>query len=127
MTDAEDIRRAIERTGLRGFARRAGCAPAAVQRLLARGAYPVRGPHGEAMRAAVAEVLAEAGPEPAAIPAVPVRYAATLRLLARAPALAVDAPEQWAVAYALKTLAADCGYTLESCRLAPAREALEAP
>ena len=59
MTDAADIRRAIERAGLRGFARRSGCPPAAVQRLVKRGAYPERGPHGEAMRAAVAEVLAE--------------------------------------------------------------------
>ena len=68
MTDAADIRRAIERAGLRGFARRSGCPPAAVQRLVKRGAYPERGPHGEAMRAAVAEVLAEAGPEPCASP-----------------------------------------------------------
>ena len=68
MTDAADIRRAIERAGLRGFARRSGCPVAAVQRLIKRGAYPERGPHGEAMRAAVAEVLAEAGPEPCASP-----------------------------------------------------------
>ena len=68
MTDAADIRRAIERAGLRGFARRSGCPPAAVQRLVKRGAYPERGPHGEAMRAAVAEVLADAGPEPCASP-----------------------------------------------------------
>ena len=77
------------------------------------------------MRSAVAEVLAESGP--AASPAVPKRCAATVRLLARAPALAVDVPEEWAVAYALNTLAKDCGYTLESFRLSPAREALEAP
>ena len=51
---------------MRGFARRSGCPPAAVQRLVKRGAYPGRGPHGAAMRAAVAEVLAE--PEPAASP-----------------------------------------------------------
>ena len=73
MTDAADIRRAIERAGLRGFARRSGCPVAAVQRLVKRGAYPERGPHGEAMRAAVAEVLAaEAGPEPCARPGGPV-------------------------------------------------------
>lgn len=71
MTDAADIRRAIERAGLRGFARRSGCPVAAVQRLVKRGAYPERGPHGVAMRAAVAEVLAEAGPEPSR-PGVPV-------------------------------------------------------
>ena len=45
MTDAADIRRAIERTGVRGFARWSGCPPAAVQRLVERGAYPERGPH----------------------------------------------------------------------------------
>ena len=45
---------------------------AAVQRLVKRGAYPERGPHGEAMRAAVAEVLAEAGPDPCARPGGPV-------------------------------------------------------
>ena len=73
---------------------------------------------------AVAEVLAEAVPaaSPAAggDPAVPRRYAATLRLLAD-PLLAVDAPEEWAVAYVLKTLAKDCGYTLESYWLVRAR------
>ena len=31
------------------------------------------------------------------------------------------------VAVALMKLAEDCGYTLESCRLAPAREDPEAP
>lgn len=72
MTDAADIRRAIERAGLRGFGRRSGCPVAAVQRLAKRGAYPERGPHGEAMRAAVAEVLAEAGPEHCARPGGPV-------------------------------------------------------
>ena len=120
MTDAADIRRAAARAGVRGLARRCGCASAAVQRLLARSAYPERGPHGEAMRAAVADALADSGPEPAASPAVQKRYAATVRLLASALALAVDAPEQWAVAHVLKTLAADCGYTLESFRLAAA-------
>ena len=131
MTDAADIRRAIERDGLRGFARRSGCAPAAVQRLLARGAYPERGPNGAAMRAAVAEVLAEPeaagpGPEAGGVPAVPERYAATLRFLAGAPMAAPKLPELL-VGATLSVLAKDCGYTLESCRLAPAREALEAP
>ena len=98
MTDAADIRRAVERDGLRGFARRCGCPVAAVQRLVKRGAYPERGPHGEAMRAAVVEGLAESEAEPAAspeagaspavpeVPEVPERFAATLRFLAGAPA-----------------------------------------
>ena len=94
MTDAADIRRAVERDGLRGFARRCGCPVAAVQRLVKRGAYPERGPHGEAMRAAVVEGLAESEAEPAAspeagggpaVPEVPERFAATLRFLAGAP------------------------------------------
>ena len=124
MTDAADIRRAIERVGVRGFARRAGCSVPAVQRLVARGAYPERGPHGPAMRAAVGKVLGEPAPAPeAAAPApdpepagrlleVPERFAQTARLLA-CPALAKDVPEVWAVLYALQTLAADCGYRLE--------------
>ena len=117
MTDAADIRRAVERAGLRGFARRAGCPPAAVQRLVKRGAYPERGPHGAAMRAAVAAVLAESGPAPESLapPAtvtVPARFAATARFLAD-PAMAPDVPDVRAVADALVRLAADCGYTLE--------------
>ena len=117
MTDAADIRRAIERSGLRGFARRCGCPVAAVQRLVKRGAYPERGPHGEAMRAAVAEALAEpaasleAGASPA-VPEIPERFAATLHALT-VPAMAKDVPEDSAVLHALKALAADCGYTLE--------------
>ena len=57
MRDAADIRRAVEIAGVRGFARRAGVPVPAVQRLVERGAYPERGPHGAAMRAAVADVL----------------------------------------------------------------------
>ena len=130
MTVAADIRRAIERAGVRGFARRAGCAPAAVQRLVERGAYPERGPHGEAMRAAVAEVLAE--PEPSASPdagggpAVPGRFTATARFLAGPAMQAAELPELL-VGVALATLAKDCGYTLESASLVPAPEAPEAP
>ena len=56
---------------------------------------PERGPHGEAVRAAVAEVLADSGPEPAARPAVPKRYATTLRLLADPPpTLTMNTPEE---------------------------------
>ena len=111
MTDAADIRRAIERSGLRGFARRCGCPVAAVQRLVKRGAYPERGPHGEAMRAAVAEALAEpaasleAGASPA-VPEIPERFAATARLLAGP---SMQAPDDGAVQDALATLAKDCG------------------
>ena len=129
MTDAEDIRRAIERAGVRGFARRSGCPPAAVQRLVERGAYPERGPHGEAIRAAVAEVLTE--PEPSASPhkgggrAVPERFAATARFLA-GPSMQAALPELL-VGAALCRLAEDCGYTLEKVTLAPAAEAPEAP
>ena len=129
MTDAADIRRAIERAGVRGFARRSGCPPAAVQRLVKRGAYPGRGPHGAAMRAAVAEVLAE--PEPAASPdagggpAVPGRFAATARFLAGPSMQAAELPIL-RVGAALGALAADCGYTLETVTLVPA-EAPEAP
>lgn len=137
MSDAADIRRAVERAGLRGFARRCGCAPAAVQRLLARGAYPERGPHGEAMRSTVAAVLAEseaagAGPAPGARrqagggSSIPGRYAETLRWLG-VPVMAAAVPEEWAVEQALRKLAADCGYSLESLRLARSRESLEAP
>ena len=76
----------------------------------------------------VPESEAAASPVAGGGPAVPKRYAATLRLLADPPpALAVDAPEEWAVGYALNTLAADCGYKLESFRLVAAAEALEAP
>ena len=116
MTDAADIRRAIERSGLRGFARRCGCPVAAVQRLVKRGAYPERGPHGEAMRAAVAEALAEpaasleAGASPA-VPEIPERFAATARVLA-GPSMQAAVPNELAVGYALCTLAADCGYKL---------------
>ena len=127
MTDAADIRRAVERAGLRGFARRAGCPPAAVQRLVKRGAYPERGPHGAAMRAAV---LAESGPVPAPGPelgAVPARFAATARFLADPAMAAADVPDVRAVADALVRLAADCGYSLESFLLVPSAEALEAP
>ena len=121
MTDAADIRRAVERAGLRGFARRAGCPPAAVQRLVKRGAYPERGPHGAAMRAAVAAVLAESGPAPESLApepgpemgAVPARFAATARFLADPSMAAADVPDVRAVADALVRLAADCGYTLE--------------
>ena len=116
MTDAADIRRAVERAGVRGFARRAGCPPAAVQRLVKRGAYPERGPHGAAMRAAVAAVLAESGPAPEPGPelvTVPARFAATARFLAGPSMAAADVPDVRAVADALVRLAADCGYTLE--------------
>ena len=70
-------------------------------------------------------------PEPEAAPAlgrstVPARFAATARLLAGAPMAGPEIPEL-RVAMALMKLAEDCGYTLESCRLAPAREAREAP
>ena len=112
MTDAADIRRAIERAGVRGFARRSGCPPAAVQRLVKRGAYPGRSPHGAAMRAAVTEVLAE--PEPAASPeagggpAVPGRFAATARFLAGPSMQAAELPNPL-VGAALGALAADCG------------------
>ena len=131
MTDAADIRRAVERAGLRGFARRAGCPPAAVQRLVKRGAYPERGPHGAAMRAAVAAVLAESGPAPESLapPAtvtVPARFAATARFLADPSMAAPDVPDV-RVGVALEKLAKDCGYTLESFLLAPSAEALEAP
>ena len=127
MTDAADIRRAVERAGLRGFARRAGCPPAAVQRLVKRGAYPERGPHGAAMRAAVAAVLAESGPAPEPGPelgAVPARFAATARFLAD-PAMAEL--HQMRVGVALDMLAKDCGYTLESYCLVPFRAAALAP
>ena len=130
MTDAADIRRAIERAGVRGFARRSGCPPAAVQRLVKRGAYPGRGPHGAAMRAAVAEVLAEpepaASPDAAGGPAVPERFAATARFLAGPPMQAAELPNLL-VGAALIALAADCGYTLETVALVPAAEAPEAP
>ena len=83
------------------------------------------------MRAAVAEVLAE--PEPAAAspdagggPAVPERFAATARFLARPPMQATELP-LLLVGVALCKLAEDCGYTLESASLVPAAEALEAP
>ena len=61
------------------------------------------------------------GPEPAAspdagggpaVPEVPERFAATLHVLT-VPAMAVDAPEDWAVLHALSTLARECGYTLK--------------
>ena len=130
MTDAADIRRAIERAGVRGFARRAGCAPAAVQRLVERGAYPERGPHRKAMRAAVAEVLTEpeaaASPDAGGGPAVPERFAATARFLAGPAMQAAELPNL-RVAVALATLAADCGYTLERVDLAPAAQTPEAP
>ena len=116
MTDEADIRRAVERAGVRGFARRAGCPPAAVQRLAKRSAYPERGSHGAAMRAAVAAVLAESGPAPEPGPergAVPARFAATARFLADPAMAAPDVPDVRAVADALVRLAADCGYTLE--------------
>ena len=131
MTDAADIRRAVERDGLRGFARRCGCPVAAVQRLVKRGAYPERGPHGEAMRAAVVEGLAESEAEPAAkrdagggpaMPEVPERFAATLRFLA-GPSMQAAVPHELAVYVALETLARDCGYELGPIRLTP----LEAP
>ena len=83
-------------------------------------------PGHEAEPAAESAARPEAGASPAVpeVPKVPKRFAATLRLLADPPpALAVDAPEPWAVGYALSTLAKDCGYTLESIRLTP----LEAP
>lgn len=70
-------------------------------------------PGHEAEPAAESAARPEAGASPA-VPEVPKRFAATLRLLADPPpALAVDAPEAWAVLHALKALAADCGYTLE--------------
>ena len=70
-------------------------------------------------------------PEPEAAPApgrctVPARFAATARLLAGAPMAAPELPEL-RVAVTLMKLAEDCGYTLESCRLASAREVREAP
>ena len=68
----------------------------------------------------------EAAPDAGGVPAVPARFAATLRLLAGAPMAGPEIPEL-RVAMALMRLAEDCGYTLESCRLAPAREAREAP
>ena len=87
---------------------RGGCAPGAVQRSGRRGAYPERGPHGAAMRGggAVAEVLGEPGPEPAARPEVPERFAATLRFLSGAPMAAPETPNL-VVGMALATLAAD--------------------
>ena len=71
------------------------------------------------------------GPEPAAspdagggpaVPEVPERFAATLRLLA-GPSMQAAVPHVMAVQVALATLAKDCGYTLESCRLVPPAEA----
>lgn len=53
MNEADGIRGAVTRVGLREFARRVGCSPGAVQRLVKRGVYPTRGPHGPAMRALV--------------------------------------------------------------------------
>ena len=120
MTDAADIRRAVERDGLRGFARRCGCPVAAVQRLVKRGAYPERGPHGEAMRAAVVEGLAESEAEPAAspeagaspaVPEVPERFAATARFVT-SPPMQAAIPDKAVVYVALETLAKDCGYML---------------
>ena len=134
MTDAADIRRAIERVGVRGFARRAGCSVPAVQRLVARGAYPERGPHGPAMRAAVGKVLGEPArapeaaapapdPEPAArLLEVPERFARTARALVGTPALEAELPPMLAVAAALATLAEDCGYRIEGVSLEPSRE-----
>ena len=131
MTDAADIRRAIERAGVRGFARCAGCPPAAVQRLVERGAYPERGPHRKAMQAAVAEVLAEpeaaASPDAGGGPAVPERFAATARFLAGPAMQAAELPDLLLVGAALATLAADCGYTLERVDLVPAAQTPEAP
>ena len=134
MTDAADIRGAIERVGVRGFARRAGCSVPAVQRLVERGAYPERGPHGPAMRAAVGKVLGEpapapeaAAPEPDPEPAarlleVPERFARTARALVSTPALSAELPHMLAVASILTILAADCGYELKGANLEPSRE-----
>ena len=70
-----------------------------------------------------AEPEAAPGPVPCAVPQ---RFAATARLLAGAPMAAQELPEL-RVAAALMRLAEDCGFTLESCRLAPVREGAEAP
>ena len=78
------------------------------------------------MRGAVAEVLGEAGPDPAARPEVPERFAATLRFLSGAPMAPPETPNL-VVGMALATLAADCGYTLEEATLIPAAEAAQAP
>ena len=67
----------------------------------------------------------EAAPAPGRC-TVPARFAAMARLLAGAPMAAPELPEL-RVAVTLMKLAEDCGYTLESCRLAPAREVREAP
>ena len=128
MTDAADIRRAIERVGLRELARRAGCPVPAVQRLVARGAYPERGPHGAALRLAVAKVLDEPAPEaagyepgpgptsePTPEPApgpVPERFARTAQFLATNRALEAKLPHRLAVVTALAALAGDLGYRL---------------
>ena len=78
------------------------------------------------MRAAVAEVLAE--PEPAARPdagggpAVPERFAATVRFLANPLMVAPELPDKL-VARAVATLAADCGYRFVEMLVVPTREA----
>ena len=110
------------------------------ERLLADGAiekgrdgFQGRFRYRRAERAAVAESEAAPGPEaePAAsleagggpaVPEVPERFAATLRLLA-GPSMRAAVPNELAVTCALAMLAKDCGYTLEPPRLTP----LEAP
>ena len=86
--------------------------------------YRTRNRQGSEPEAAGSEP--EAAPDAGGVPAVPARFAATARLLAGAPMAGPEIPEL-RVAMALMRLAEDCGYSLESCRLAPAREVAEAP